>query len=190
MTARKAVTALAVIGAAAFMIAQAQDRRPPGPADIGQTDRGVRFQSPKVPPVAPRQAAPLRVGRFEVNELAEGTHVGSPGDLLLTLQGQGFLETAKAPRVEIGGKLVFDDTMVGRDGTQLFVVLPRQRVAEVDKLQFDQIVIRNPGARENTEFARATVKASPADIRRPAAGAARARLVFRAGAFERELVQR
>jgi hypothetical protein len=189
MTARKAVIALAAAAAAAIFVAQAQDRRRPGPAEAGQTDKGVRFREPKTPLVTPRPGAPLRVERLEVHELAEGTHTGTPGDLLLTFYGQGFLETARAPRIEIGGKVVLDDTMANPEGTQLFVVLPRRRMPEVEALRFKEIVVANPGAREKTEYSRATVRATPADLRRPATGAPRARLVFRRGVFVRELVQ-
>ncbi|HET9314385.1 MAG TPA: hypothetical protein VFQ51_02305 [Vicinamibacteria bacterium] len=189
MTARRALFTLALVAATAFLVAQAQDRRQPGPADAGQTEKGASFQEAKIPLVTPRPPAPLRVERLEANELAEGTQTGSPGDLLLTFHGQGFQETAKAPRVEIGGKTVFDDTMVDLEGTQLFVVVPRGRLGELQALRFQEIVVANPGAREKTDYSRTTVRAAPADLR-PAAGAPRARLVFRRGVFVRELVQR
>jgi hypothetical protein len=188
MTAQKTLLALAAVAAGALLMAQAQQRQL-GPANPGPPDKGERFREPRAPLVSPRAAAPLRVQRLEAHELAEGTHSGAPGDLLLTLHGQGFLETAKAPRLEIGEKVLLDDTMANPEGTELYVVLPRQRIRELQALRFREIAVRNPGAREKTEHARATMRATPADLR-PPAGAPRARLVFRRGFFVRELVQR
>lgn len=186
---RKALLAVAAAAAALLLTAQARDRQP-APANPGPPQRGDGFRTPKAPLVSPRPVPPLRVQRLEVNELADGTHAGRPGDLLVTLHGQGFLETARAPRLEIGGKIVLEDTMANPAGTELYVVLPRPRIPEVQALRFQEVVVRNPGAREKTEHARATVRATPADLRAPAPGAPRARLVFRRGFFVRELVQR
>ncbi|MGH9464313.1 MAG: hypothetical protein ACRD0X_01620 [Thermoanaerobaculia bacterium] len=193
MTPSKAALAFALVAAAVILAAQEPERakEPLGPAGVGVTDEGVRFQLPATEPIEIRQPEPLRVERLEAHELAPGTHWGAPGDLLVTIHGRGFQETARSPRLELAnGTVLVDETVVDAEGTQLFAVIPRQRVAELERLSFQEVVVANPGARQSSDYARATVKAGAAELLRPPPDAARALLVYRDGRFVRELVVR
>ncbi len=194
MTLSRAALALALLTSSAIAAAQepkGTEERPAGPAEVGVTERGVRFQMPPTEPLAIREPEPLRVERVEVHELAPGTHWGTPGDVLVTVHGRGFQETAKSPRLELaGGTVVFDETIVDAEGAMLFVVIPRQRVPELERLDFREIVVANPGARQDPKYARASLEATAAELLRPAPGAAGVLLVYRDGRFTRQLVER
>ncbi len=185
---RSALTVILV--AAAAIVAAVEPERveaPPGPSDGGVTDEGVRFQMPPTRPIEVRRPEPLRVDRLEVHELAPGTDWGAPGDLLVTIHGRGFQETARSPRLELpDGTVLVGETIVGGEGAQLFAVIARQRVAELERLSFQEILVANPGARQSPEYASAPVKVDAAQLLRPAADAL-ARLLYRDGRFVREL---
>jgi len=180
-----AVAATAVIATRTTLPSSAER---PAPAQTGGSDRGVAVRMPD-PPAASGAMPPLRVSRVEVHEVGEGSHAGAAGDLLLTVHGQGFLETAAAPTVQIG-KASFGDTMVSLDRTQLFVVVPRGRVHELETADAAEIVVANPGARRDTAHARATLRGPSRDLVQAATKAPRARLFFRSGRFVRELAGR
>ncbi len=193
MTFPRFAIALALVTAAAVVAAQEPKgtaARPAGPAEAGVSEEGVSFQMPAAQPVEVRRPEPLRAERVEVHELAPGTDWGAPGDLLVTIHGRGFQETARSPRLELAGAaVVFEETIVDAEGAMLFVVIPRQRVPELERLSFQEVVVVNPGARQDPKYARAAVEATAAELLRPAAGAPRALLVYRDGRFRRELAQ-
>lgn len=191
MTFPRVAIALGLLTAAAIVAAQepkTTEARPTGPAEAGVTEEGVAFQMPAPQPVEVRRPEPLRAERVEVHELAQGTHWGAPGDLLVTIHGRGFQETARSPRLELaGGTVVFEETIVDAEGAMLFVVIPRQRVSELERLSLQEVVVVNPGARQDPEYARAALEATAAELLRPAPGAAPALLVYRDGRFTRQL---
>lgn len=180
-----------VLAATTVALLTAQEtERAPAPGEVGMTEEGVRFEMPKVEAVSAPHPEPLRLERLEVHLLAEGTHLGNAGDLLVTFHGQGFLETAHSPRVDLAdGEVVFDDTVADRERRRLFLVIPAERVAELERLSIREVVVRNPGALEDTEYSRAAIETSSGELLRPAPGAPKARLVYRDGFFSRELVE-
>ena len=174
---------LAVAIVATVGIAQVrQERSPAGPGDR----EGTAFRaSADTTRLAARQQ-PLRVDSFQVQRISGRSDLGAEGDLLITFSGQGFLLTSTAPRVVIGAGLTLESTEVNRNGTELYVLVPRNMVARIQGVRFDSVVVANPGGREDTEFARASVRATAARLLRPDPGAPAVRVVYRDGAFSRE----
>lgn len=165
-----------------------QVRRDRSPASPGDPDgREVRMPPTPVQQLATQRR--LQVDSFQVQRIASGSDLGAAGELLITFIGQGFLLTARAPRVHIVEGLVLDVTEVNRDGTELYVVLPRAVMSRVEAARFDSVVVANPGGREDTEFARAPVRATAAQLLRPDPRAPAVRVVYRDGAFSREMVR-
>lgn len=190
MILHRALIALALLAPMVGLMAQ-QAEGPPKPGDAGRSPDGVEFQVPELKAIAMAQPQPLRVESLEVHELAEDTDTGNPGDLLLTFHGQGFLSTAKSPQLELaGGEIVFDDTLVNLDGSHLFVVISHELIPDIERLNFEEIIIHNPGGLEDTEYSQASLKMTPGKLLRLEAGAAQARMVYRKGEFVRELVER
>lgn len=186
MTFYKAAPVLALILAVGALAAQ-QTERAPRPGETGRSEAGVEFRAPELEPIAVRQPEPLRVESFDVQVLAEGTHVGEPGDLLLTFHGQGFQATSKSPRVELaGGEVVLEDTMTNLAGTELYVIIPGETAARIAALSLQEVVVRNPGGLADEAYGVARVKASADMLLRPEAEAPGARLVYRQGEFVRE----
>ena len=97
--------------------------------------------------------------------------------------------TDKAPRVLLTGDLALESTEINRDGTELYVLVPRKDLTRIAAIRFDSVVVANPGARQGTEFARASVRATAERLLRPDPGAPAVRLVYRDGAFSREAVR-
>lgn len=187
----RALLAIVLTAAAVASLAAQETERTPTPGEVGTTEQGVRFEMPKAEAVSAPRPEPLRLERLEAHLLAAGTHLGEAGDLLVTFHGQGFLETARSPRVELAdGEVVFDDTVADRERRQLFLIIPSERVAELERLSLRQVVVRNPGALEDTEYSRGAIETSTRELLRPAPGAPKARLVYRDGFFTRELVER
>jgi hypothetical protein len=177
---------LAVALGATVAIAQVSRDRSPATAGDRQ---GTAFREP---PAAVQQAArqqPLRVDSFQVQRIAAGSALGAEGDLLITFSGQGFMLTSTAPRVLVGAGVTLESTEVNRGGTELYVAVPRSLAARIEGLRFDSVVVANPGEGEDTEFARASVRATAARLLRPAAAAPAVRVVYRDGAFSREVVR-
>lgn len=190
MTLHRSLIAVALLALMVGLMAQ-QAEESPKPGDAGRSPDGVAFQVPELKAVAMAQPKPLRVERLEVHELAEDTETGNPGDLLLTFYGQGFLSTAKSPQLELaGGEIIFDDTLVNLDGSRLFVVISHELIPKLERLDFEAIIIRNPGGMEDTEYSQASLKTTPGELLRLDPGAAQARVVYRKGEFIRELVER
>jgi hypothetical protein len=176
----------AVVIAATVGIAQvARDRSPASPGD--REGRQFRMPADTPPPGVTQQ--PLRVDSFHVQRVAGGSDLGAPGDLLITFRGQGFALTSKAPRLLLTGGFALESTEINRDGTELYVLVPRNQVTRIEGMRFDSVVVANPGARRDTEFARASVRATAARLLRPDPDAAAVRLVYRDGAFSREPVR-
>jgi hypothetical protein len=177
-------SAVAVVATVA--IAQVvRDRGPSSPGD--REGREFRMPPDTPPPLARQQ--PLRVDSFQVQRVAGNSALGAPGDLLITFLGQGFVLTAKAPRLLLSPELALESTEINRDGTELYVLVPRTLVARIEGMRFDSVVVANPGAREDTEFARRPVRATAARLMRPERDAPAVRLVYRDGGFSRESVR-
>lgn len=182
---RIGLVALAAIGATVGIAQVARERSPSSPGDR----EGTEFRMPvDTPPQVIRQQ-PLRVDSFQVQRVAEGSDLGAPGDLLITFWGQGFALTSKAPRLLLTGGFALESTEINRDGTELYVLVPGDQVTRIQGMRFDSVVVDNPGAREDTEFARASVRATAARLLRPDPDAPAVRLVYRDGAFSREPVR-
>jgi hypothetical protein len=92
----------------------------------------------------PRQQA-LRVDSLEVQRVAEGSALGAAGDLLLTFKGSGFALTSKAPRLLLPGGAALESTEINREGTELYVLVPRGQTARIGAMRFDSVVVANPG---------------------------------------------
>lgn len=176
------------VGAVAVTVGIAQVARDRSPASPGDR-QGKAFRTPAdtSQPVVRQQ--PVRVDTFYVQRVAGGSGLGSPGDLLITFQGQGFTLSARAPRLVLAGDFALEATEVNRDGTELYVLVPRDQMPRIATLRFDSVVVANPGARSDTEFARRPVRASAARLLRPDRDAPAVRLVYRDGAFSRESVR-
>ena len=159
--------------------------RDQNPAGAGELD-GKPFRMPAEKAAPAARQLPLRVDSFVVQRVAQGSAWGAAGDLLITFRGQGFMLTSRAPRVLLTDKDVLEATEINRDGTELYVLVPRAQIARVQGLRFDSVVVANPGAIQTGEFARASARASPAQLTSPARDAATVRLVYRDGAFSRE----
>jgi hypothetical protein len=140
------------------------------------------------PPV--RQQPSLRVGAFQAERVAGGSGLGAAGDLLITFRGQGFVLTAKAPRVLVAEGVTLEASEINRDGTELYVLVPRAQIAKIAALRFDSVVVANPGARQDKEFGRVAVRATAAQLLRLDPAAPAVRLVYRDGAFSRETAPR
>jgi hypothetical protein len=176
---------LLAAGAILATVSVAQVRRDQSPAGPGDRE-GTEF---RMPPGEPQQVArqqPLRVDSFQVQRIAGGSDLGAAGDLLVTFHGQGFVLTSLAPRLIVGEDLALESTEVNREGTELYVVLPRNVMSRIEAMRFDSVVVANPGARQDTEFARASVRATSARLLRPDPAAPAVRVVYRDGAFSRE----
>jgi hypothetical protein len=177
---------LAVAIVATVGIAQVrQDRSPGSPGDR----EGTAF---RMPADTTRQVAspqPLRVDSFQVQRIAGRSDLGAEGDLLITFTGQGFQLTSTAPRVLIGAGVTLESTEVNRNGTELYVLVPRNMVTRIQAVRFDSVVVANPGGREDTEFARASIRVTAARLLRPDPNAPAVRVVYRDGAFSREPAQ-
>jgi hypothetical protein len=177
---------LAVAIVATVAIAQVrQDRSPGSPGDR----EGTAFRMPADTTRQAARAQPLRVDSFQVQRIAGRSDLGAEGDLLITFTGQGFLLTSTAPRVLIGTGLTLESTEVNRSGTELYVLVPASLATRLAGLRFDSVVVANPGGREDTEFARASVRATAARLLRPDPGAPTVRVVYRDGAFSRDSVR-
>ena len=180
------VLAIALLTTVALAAQEAGEQ--PRPGDAGQTERGIEFRAPETAPIELRQPETLRVDSFDIHELAEGTHSGEPGDLLLTVRGRGFLETSRSPQIELGGEVVFEDTVTDLEGTVLFAIISRETAERIRALDFSELVVRNPGGRDDTDYGRAVLEATPRKLARPAASAPKARLLFKDGVYVRELI--
>jgi hypothetical protein len=176
-----------VAAAAAAVVAITQVARDRSPASVG--DRGGReFRTqPAGPP--PASQPPVRVDSFVVQRVAQGSALGAPGDLLITFHGQGFTLTSRAPRLLVTPAVTLETTEVNRDGTELYVLVPRAQLQRLSGARFDSVVVANPGARQEGEFARASIRATAARLFAPTPGAAAVRLVYREGTFSREEVR-
>lgn len=174
-----------LLAAALALAAQEPDGdEAPAPTDVGASDAGVRFELPAGQRLEVPAARPLSVERFEVHELAEGTALGKPGDLLVTFFGSGFLLTARTPRLRLSDEVVLETTEIGRQGSELYVVVPREQIEAIAGMAFTEVVVENPGHwKEGQGTAR--VEATPDRLLRPAADAAPVRVVYRDGAFAR-----
>jgi hypothetical protein len=177
-----------VAAAIAATVGIAQVARPRSPASPGDRE-GKAFRMPRdtAPPPAKQQA--LRVDSIHVQRVAGKSDLGATGDLLITFRGQGFMLTDKAPRVLLTADLALESTEINRDGTELYVLVPRKDLTRIAAMRFDSVVVANPGARQGTEFARASVRATAERLLRPDPGAPAVRLVYRDGAFSREAVR-
>lgn len=182
---RIGVMAAAAILATAAIAQVVQERSPAGPGD--RDGRAFRMPADTARPVARQQA--LRVDSLEVQRVAEGSALGVAGDLLITFKGSGFALTSKSPRLLLPGGTALESTEINREGTELYVLVPRDQMARIGAMRFDSVVVANPGAREDVESARASIRASPARLARPDPGAPAVRLVYRDGAFSREPVR-
>ena len=192
MTFKRIVLVLALVGTIGAVTAQEppDQERAPRPGDVGQTKEGIEFRLPQVKPLQRVEQEPLGVEVVDVHELAIGTHVGNPGDLLVTFTGSGFMATSKNPVVHLaGGEVILDDTLTDLAGTRLFVLISRETASKVERLRFSDLLIVNPGGHEDSEFGQIKVEASPELLLRPEEGAAKAQLIYRKGEFVRELVE-
>jgi hypothetical protein len=183
------MTRIGLIAAAiAATVGIAQVARPRSPASPGDRD-GTAFRMPPdtAPPAVKQQ--PLRVDSFHVQRVAGKSDLGATGDLLITFRGQGFMLTDKAPRLLLSEGSALESTEINRDGTELYVLVPQKELTRIAGLRFDSVVVANPGARQGTEFARASVRATAERLLRPDPGAPAVRLVYRDGAFRREAVR-
>ncbi|HSK17692.1 MAG TPA: hypothetical protein VK912_01025 [Longimicrobiales bacterium] len=184
MTTRTLIGLLAT-GAILATVAVAQVRSDRNPAGTG--DRaGTEFQVPPGEQQQPARQQPLRVDSLQVQRIAGASDLGAAGDLLITFHGQGFALTSLAPRLIISGDLALESTEINRDGTELYVVLPRNLMSRIEAMRFDSVTVANPGARQDTEFARASVRATSARLLRPDPTAPAVRVLYRDGAFSRE----
>ena len=177
---------LAVAIVATVGIAQVrQDRSPGSPGDR----EGTAFRMPADTTRQVARPQPLRVDSFQVQRIAGRSDLGAEGDLLITFTGQGFQLTSTAPRVLIGAGVTLESTEVNRNGTELYVLVPRNMVTRIQSVRFDSVVVANPGGREDTEFARASIRVTAARLLRPDPNAPAVRVVYRDGAFSREPAQ-
>jgi hypothetical protein len=175
---------VAAVSAAFLATAQEPNKKAgPGPADAGVTKDGAAFKLPQEKKIEVPPPRPLSVEKLDVRELAAGTSLGKAGDILVTLYGTGFLLTAKAPRL-ILGELTLENTEINRDGTELYVVLPRQELDSVARMEFEKVVVQNPGTWKEGAGS-VEVRARPADLVRAEEGAEPVRVTYREGAFVR-----
>jgi hypothetical protein len=159
-----------------------RDRNPASPGD--RNGREFRMTPETTPP--PAQQRPLRIDSIQVQRSVEGSALGSAGDLLITFNGQGFMLTSLSPRVVLTPELVLEMTEVNGDGTELYVVLPRDLVSRVEAARFDSVVVINPGGLEDSPYVRASARATAARLLRPDPGVPAVRVVYREGVFSRE----
>jgi len=188
---QKAALIFAVLTVGGYLAAQEaeKERQVPRPSDVGRTEKNVEFRVPDIQPITLREVRPLKVERFEVHELAEGSHAGETGDPLLTFHGQGFLATSKSPQVVLaGGKVVLVDTLMNLEGTQLFVVISREMRSKIEVLDLEEVIVVNPGGRQDTKYGHVSVAARVEDLLHPEKGAPKARLLYEKGEFVRYLV--
>jgi len=182
-------TRIGLIAAAiAATVGIAQVARPRSPASPGDRD-GTAFRMPPDTAPPPVQQQPLRVDSFHVERVAGKSALGATGDLLITFRGRGFMLTDKAPRLLLSEGSALESTEINRDGTELYVLVPQKELPRIAALRLDSVVVANPGARQGTEFARASVRATAERLLRPDPGAPAVRLVYRDGAFRREAVR-
>jgi hypothetical protein len=171
----------ATIVATAGLTQVARDRGPGSPGD--RAGKPFRTATDTTRPPSQR---PLRVDTFHVQRVGPGSGLGAAGDLLITFRGEGFMLTSRAPRVQLTGDFALEGTEVNRDGTELFVLVPRTQLSRIQGMRFDSVVVANPGSRRETPFAGIAVRATAARLLRPDPDAPVVRLVYRDGAFSRE----
>jgi hypothetical protein len=181
---RIGVVAVAIVAT----VGLAQVARPRSPASPGDRE-GKVFRMPRDTAPPPVKQQPLRVDSLHVQRVAGKSDLGATGDLLITFRGQGFMLTDKAPRVLLSADLALESTEINRDGTELYVLVPRKDLTRIAAMRFDSVVVANPGARQDTPFARTSVRATAERLLRPDPGAPAVRLVYRDGAFSREPVR-
>lgn len=181
----RTITRLGLAGAAVIatlgVTQVARDRSPAGSGDLD----GRQFKADTAARPVPRQQ-PLRVDTFEVQRVAGGSALGAAGDLLITFRGQGFMLTARAPRVQLTPDFALEATEMNREGTELFALVPRSQMAKIATLRFDSVTVANPGAKQEGEHAPRSVRATAARLLRPDPDAPAVRLVYRDGWFSRE----
>ena len=132
-------------GAVAATVALTQAARDRSPAGAG--DRNGRPYRASTESVTVRAQQAIRVDTFYVQRVAGGSGLGNPGDLLITFAGQGFTLSAKAPRLELAADFALEATEINRDGTELYVLMPRTQMSRIAAMRFDSVLVANPGAR-------------------------------------------
>ena len=176
----------ATIVATAGLTQVARDRGPGSPGD--RAGKPFRTATDTTRPPSQR---PLRVDTFHVQRVGPGSGLGAPGDLLITFRGEGFLLTSRAPRLQLTGDFALEATEINRDGTELFVLVPRNQMTRIAAMRFDSVTVANPGARRDPAagLAPVSVRATAARLLRLDPDAPVVRLVYRDGAFSRETLR-
>jgi hypothetical protein len=160
------------------------------PFEMAEREDGTKFRAPVFEPRNLPQPVPLKVIRFEVQQLAEGTAFGKPGDVLLTFIGQGFIDSSLCPRVILSKEFILKDTYLNKKGTELYVIIPAKIIeSEIKKMKFKEAIIENPGGTVKMEFKRTRVKILPKDLLEIDPKAKKVRLIVRKYFVEREVVE-
>jgi len=86
----------------------------------------------------------LRIKAINAARLSKETKIGKEGDILLTIEGGGFLATSLNPIVVIGD-LTLDETIISIDFEKLYVIINKEAAEKLKRQGFKLVEVRNPG---------------------------------------------
>jgi len=135
------IPALVVIGM--ISIAQTKKQENVSPASPGGID-GKIIVTDKEVVKAPVMDSNLRLKAVKSVRLSKETKIGKEGDLLLIIEGGGFLATSLNPVVVIGD-ITIDETIISNDFEKLYVVIDKAKMEKLKRTGFKQLEVRNPG---------------------------------------------
>jgi hypothetical protein len=180
----------AVIVCFGVIILSQESQKKPRPSDIAARKGGPKFRAPGPKSRKLRKQLPIKVKIVQVQRLAEGTHAGNPGDILLTLKGQGFSLTSLAPRIILNENMILEHTEINKDGTELYVIIPAEFLeSKKHKLDFEEVIVENPGGKKKIKYARTHFRLKPKDLLEIDPKTRKARLLYKKYFFEKEDVE-
>lgn len=134
-----------MVCAGVLIAQQGEGKKVESPATQGKLQDGKEYRVRAVDSPKPRQVPELALRSLEIVRVEEGSVIGQPGDWVISITGQGFLETDKSPIVHLDKGISLDETYSNAEGNVLHAVLPKALAERLGRQDLSMVRVQNPG---------------------------------------------